>query len=120
MGCLSVLFNLIWILARGWVTALGFFVVGMSCYVTIIGILLGRPAFKMAAVVRWVWMSLATSQPRGPDRATLPIPVKPMRPSSSSFSGLQSVIWPNDSFGFGRTVGNMRISIDKGSFDQLL
>ena len=74
MGCLSVLFNLIWILAGGWETALGFLVVGVSCYVTIIGTPLGRQAFKMAAVARWVWMSLATSQPRGPDRATLPIP----------------------------------------------
>ncbi len=52
MGCLSVLFNLIWILAGGWVTALGFLVVGVSCYVTIMGIPLGRQAFKMAAVVR--------------------------------------------------------------------
>ena len=50
MGCLSVLFNLIWILTGGWLTALGFLVVGVLCYVTIIGIPIGRQAFKMASL----------------------------------------------------------------------
>lgn len=50
MGCLSVLFNLIWILTGGWVTALGFLIVGVLCYVTIIGIPIGRQAFKMASL----------------------------------------------------------------------
>ena len=42
MGCLSVLFNLIWILTGGWMTALGFFIVGVVCYITVIGIPIGR------------------------------------------------------------------------------
>ena len=50
MGCLSVLFNLIWILTGGWVTALGFLIVGVLCYVTIIRIPIGRQAFKMASL----------------------------------------------------------------------
>lgn len=50
MGCLSVLFNLVWILTGGVFTALGFFLLGVICYVTIIGIPIGRQAFKMAAL----------------------------------------------------------------------
>lgn len=50
MGCLSVLFNLVWILTGGWLTALGFLIVGVLCYVTIIGIPIGRQAFKMASL----------------------------------------------------------------------
>ncbi len=48
MGCLSVVFNIIWILTGGWLTALAFFLAGVLCYITIIGIPLGRQAFKMA------------------------------------------------------------------------
>ena len=50
MGCLSVLFNLIWILTGGWLTALGFLVLGVLCYITIIGVPIGRQAFKMASL----------------------------------------------------------------------
>lgn len=50
MGCLSVLFNLIWILTGGWMTALGFFIVGVVCYITVIGIPIGRQAFKMVSL----------------------------------------------------------------------
>lgn len=50
MGCLSVLFNLIWIVTGGWVSALGFLVLGLLCCVTIVGIPIGRQAFKMAAL----------------------------------------------------------------------
>ncbi|MBM6816190.1 YccF domain-containing protein [Olsenella uli] len=50
MGCLSVVFNIIWILTGGWVTALGFLLAGVICSVTIVGIPLGRQAFKMAAL----------------------------------------------------------------------
>ena len=50
MGCLSVIFNLIWIVTGGWLTALLFCIVGLICYITIIGIPLGRQAFKMASL----------------------------------------------------------------------
>lgn len=50
MGCLSVLFNLIWIVTGGWMTALGFLLVGALCCVTIVGIPLGMQAFKMAGL----------------------------------------------------------------------
>lgn len=50
MGCLSVLFNLIWILTGGWMTALAFLLAGVVFCVTIVGIPLGRQAFKMASL----------------------------------------------------------------------
>lgn len=50
MGCLGVLFNLLWIVSGGWMTALGFVSVGLLCYLSIIGIPLGRQAFKMAGL----------------------------------------------------------------------
>lgn len=50
MGCLGLLFNIIWICTGGLFTAIGFFAIGVICYVTIIGIPLGRQAFKMASL----------------------------------------------------------------------
>lgn len=50
MGCLNVAFNIIWILTGGWLTALSFLLVGVFCYITIIGIPLGKQAFKMASL----------------------------------------------------------------------
>lgn len=49
-GCLSVGFNLIWIVTGGWFTALWWLLAGLALCVTIIGIPLGRQAFKMAAL----------------------------------------------------------------------
>ena len=48
MGCLSVLFNLIWILTGGWMTALAFLLAGVVFCVTIVGIPFGLQLFKMA------------------------------------------------------------------------
>lgn len=50
MGCFGVLFNLIWICTGGICTALGFLLVGLVCCITIVGIPLGRQAFKMAGL----------------------------------------------------------------------
>ena len=50
MGCLGVFFNLVWIVTGGWATALGFLLVGVLCCVTVVGIPLGRQAFKMASL----------------------------------------------------------------------
>ena len=50
MGCLGVLFNIIWICTGGIVTAAGFFLTGVFFYLTIVGIPLGRQAFKMASL----------------------------------------------------------------------
>ena len=50
MGCLGLLFNIIWICTGGLITAIGFFATGVICYITIIGIPLGRQAFKMASL----------------------------------------------------------------------
>lgn len=47
-GCLSVLFNVLWVATGGWVTALGWCVAGIVFYLSIVGIPLGRQAFKMA------------------------------------------------------------------------
>lgn len=48
MGCMSVLFNIIWICTGGISTALGFLVMGLICCITVVGIPLGSQAFKMA------------------------------------------------------------------------
>ena len=50
MGYFGVLFNIIWIITGGLMTALGFLLVGVICCITIVGIPLGRQAFKMAAL----------------------------------------------------------------------
>lgn len=50
MGCLGTIFNIIWILTGGWVSALAFLLAGVVCHLTIVGIPLGRQAFKMAAL----------------------------------------------------------------------
>ena len=42
--------NIIWIVTGGWITALGWAFAGIVFYVSIIGIPLGRVAFKMAAL----------------------------------------------------------------------
>lgn len=42
--------NIIWILFGGIVTAIGWVLVGALCYVTVVGIPLGRQAFKMASL----------------------------------------------------------------------
>lgn len=50
MGCLTALFNIIWILTGGWVTALAFLILGVFCCITIVGIPIGQQAFKMAVL----------------------------------------------------------------------
>lgn len=45
---MKVLGNIIWLIFGGLITALGWFVVGVIFCITIVGIPLGRQAFKMA------------------------------------------------------------------------
>ena len=47
---MRTIFNIIWILLGGIWTALGWFIAGVVFYITIIGIPLGRQAFKMASL----------------------------------------------------------------------
>ncbi|MCI2241444.1 YccF domain-containing protein [Adlercreutzia faecimuris] len=47
---MSTVANIVWIILGGVFTALWWCVAGMLCYVTIVGIPLGRQAFKMAAL----------------------------------------------------------------------
>ena len=47
---MSTVANIVWIILGGVFTALWWCVAGVLCYVTIIGIPLGRQAFKMAAL----------------------------------------------------------------------
>ena len=42
--------NIIWILTGGWLTALCWCLVGLVFYITIVGVPLGRQAFKMASL----------------------------------------------------------------------
>ena len=47
---MSVLGNIVWILTGGWLTALGWLISGIVCYITIVGIPLGRQCMKMATL----------------------------------------------------------------------
>ena len=47
---MNLIFNIIWILLGGIWTALGWALAGIVFYITIVGIPLGRQAFKMAAL----------------------------------------------------------------------
>lgn len=47
---MSTIANIIWIIFGGIITAIGWAIAGVIFYITIIGIPLGRQAFKMAAL----------------------------------------------------------------------
>jgi len=49
-GCLSSLFNIIWIICGGWYTALVHIVMGILLSLTIIGIPWGRQHFKLIEI----------------------------------------------------------------------
>lgn len=49
-GCLSTLFNLVWIICGGWYTALVHIVMGLLLSITIIGIPWGRQHFKLIEI----------------------------------------------------------------------
>ena len=50
---MNTLGNIIWIVLGGFVMTLGWFIAGVICIITIIGIPLGLQAFKMAQLVLW-------------------------------------------------------------------
>jgi len=50
---MSTFGNIIWIVLGGFVMALGWFIAGVICCITIIGIPLGIQAFKMGQLVLW-------------------------------------------------------------------
>lgn len=50
MGCLSLLFNIIWICTGGWTIAVYWLVWALLFDITIVGIPLGRQALKMASL----------------------------------------------------------------------
>jgi len=50
---MSTFGNILWIVLGGFVMALGWFIAGGICCITIIGIPLGIQAFKMAQLVLW-------------------------------------------------------------------
>lgn len=45
--------NILWVILGGFVMALGWFLAGVICCITLIGIPLGIQAFKMAKLVLW-------------------------------------------------------------------
>lgn len=47
-GCLSIFFNIVWILLAGWEIAVAHFVLGLFFCITIIGIPFGKQHFKLA------------------------------------------------------------------------
>lgn len=49
-GCLSTLFNIIWIVCGGWYTALVHIVMGLLLCITVIGIPWGRQHFKLIEI----------------------------------------------------------------------
>ncbi|HMA96285.1 MAG TPA: YccF domain-containing protein [Polyangiaceae bacterium] len=52
-GCLSVLFNLIWLVLFGWELFLGHLASGMLLCATIVGIPFGIQAFKLSVLALW-------------------------------------------------------------------
>ncbi len=51
MSVFQVLGNVLWVILGGWVSALGWFLAGIICYISIIGIPVGRQCFKFARLV---------------------------------------------------------------------
>ena len=49
-GCLSSIFNLVWIICGGWYTALVHLVMGLLLCITVIGIPWGRQHFKLIEI----------------------------------------------------------------------
>ncbi|MEO6670205.1 MAG: YccF domain-containing protein [Ferruginibacter sp.] len=47
VGCLSMLFNIIWIICGGWYTAIIHFIMGLLLSITVIGIPWGKQHFKL-------------------------------------------------------------------------
>lgn len=50
---MKMLGNILWVILGGFVMAIGWFLAGIICCITIIGIPLGLQAFKMAQLVLW-------------------------------------------------------------------
>ncbi len=48
---MKILGNIIWLIFGGLISAIGFFLVGLLCCITIIGIPLGKQLFKFASLV---------------------------------------------------------------------
>ena len=51
MSVFQVLGNVLWIILGGWISALSWFLAGVICYISIIGIPVGRQCFKFARMV---------------------------------------------------------------------
>ena len=51
MSVLQVIGNVLWIICGGLFSALGWFLAGIICYISIIGIPVGRQCFKFAKIV---------------------------------------------------------------------
>lgn len=52
-GCLSLIFNLVWLLLFGWELFLGHLASGILLCVTVIGIPFGLQAFKLSLLALW-------------------------------------------------------------------
>ncbi|MGV8906675.1 MAG: YccF domain-containing protein [Acetobacterium sp.] len=50
---MRILGNILWVILGGFVMAFGWFIAGVICCITVIGIPLGIQAFKMAQLVLW-------------------------------------------------------------------
>jgi uncharacterized membrane protein YccF (DUF307 family) len=52
-GCLSVVFNILWLVLFGWELFLGHLVTGLLLCLTVIGIPFGIQAFKLSVLALW-------------------------------------------------------------------
>lgn len=50
---MRILGNILWVVLGGFLMALGWFLAGIICFITVIGIPLGVQAFKMASLMLW-------------------------------------------------------------------
>ena len=53
LGCLSVVFNILWLVLFGWELFLGHLVSGLLLCATIVGIPFGIQAFKLSVLALW-------------------------------------------------------------------
>lgn len=60
-GCLSVAFNLLWLVLFGWELFLGHLATGLVLCATIIGIPFGIQAFKLSFLALWPFGRIVTS-----------------------------------------------------------
>lgn len=62
-GCLSVVFNVLWLVLFGWELFVGHLVSGLALCLTVIGIPFGIQAFKLSVLALWPFGRMVVEDP---------------------------------------------------------